>query len=290
MLAALVVDSSRLRRLIVLGTWLTFAVVPPLVATAAENPASSAKPGRVAVELVSEIVAIVPGKPFWAGLRMRHDPHWHTYWRNPGDAGAPTTLAWTMPPGFRTGEIEWPFPERLQRGPLASFGYQGEVLLPVLMFPPRALAATATLVVDARWLECSDSCVPQQAQLTLTLPAGARTPTRGPQAAAFALARTRLVQAAEGISATARIRGEAVEVTLTLPPDMARRGELFVETEDIVEPGAPPALGDKDGKLVWTSRLTPNGRKHVAAVWPAVWVTASLTGDRRAYRAEIRLR
>lgn len=290
MLAALHADSSRLRRLVSIATglWLLLAVAPADLAFAAERTLPSAKPGRVAVELLSELVAIVPGQPFWAGLRMRHDPHWHTYWRNPGDAGAPTTLAWTMPPGFRAGEIEWPFPERLQRGPLASFGYQGDVLLPVLIFPPRELAAKFTLAVDARWLECSDSCIPRQAQLTLTLPAGAQTPAHGPQAAAFAHARTRLVQAAEGLLATARIRGETVEVSLTLPPDMVRQGELFVELEDIVEPGVIPTLADKDGKLVWTSRLTPNGRKRVSGSWPAVWVTAAPAGGRRAYRADIR--
>jgi len=220
---------------------------------------------------------------------MRHDAHWHTYWRNPGDAGAPTTLAWTTPPGFRAGEIEWPFPERLQRGPLASFGYQGDVLLPVLIFPPRQLPATATLAVDARWLECNDSCIPRQAQLTLTLPAGAKVPSPSPHAPAFAMARARLVQAAEGLTATARIRGDTLEVTLTLPPGTARRGELFVEPEDIVEPGVIPTLVDKDGKLVWTSRLTPNGRKRGSGAWPAVWVTAAPAGDRRAYRVDIRL-
>lgn len=264
-----------------------FSVAPS--ALAAEKPVAAAKPGSVAVELVSEIVAIVPGKPFWAGLRMRHDTHWHTYWRNPGDAGTPTTLTWNLPPGFRAGEIEWPFPERLQRGPLASFGYQGEVLLPVLIFPPRELAAKSTLAVDARWLECNDKCIPRQARLVLTLPGGAKTATLGPQAVAFTRARERLVQAAEGLSATARIRGDAVEVTLMLPQDFARQGELFVEPEDIVEPGMIPTLVDRDGKLVWSSRLTPNGRRRGVGAWPAVWVTAPATGGRRAYRVDIRL-
>ena len=281
--------SSRLRRLVSTAAWawLLFAVQPP--ALAAEKTKAAAKPGSVAVELVSEIVAIVPGKPFWAGLRMRHDAHWHTYWRNPGDAGTPTTLAWTLPSGFRAGEIEWPFPERLQRGPLASFGYQGEVLLPVLIFPPRELAPKSALAVEARWLECNDNCIARQARLVLMLPGGAKTATLGPQAAAFARARERLVQAAEGLSATARIRGDAVEVTLTLPPDMARQGELFVEPEDIVEPGVIPTLVDLDGKLVWRSRLTPNGRKRSAGARPAVWVTAPAAGARRAYRVDIRL-
>ena len=282
---------SRLRSLlsIATGAWLcsSFAALSP--ALAAEKAVAAAKPGNVAVELVSDIVAIVPGKPFRVGLRMRHDAHWHTYWRNPGDAGTPTTLAWTLPSGFRAGDIEWPFPERLQRGPLASFGYQGDLLLPVLIFPPRDVAAKSTLMVDARWLECNDSCIPRQAQLSLTLPDGAKTPTRSTQAAAFALARERMVQAAEGLSATARIRGDMIDVTLAVPPGMGRQGELFIEPEDIVEPGAIPLLSDKDGKLVWSSRLTPNGRKSGPGVWPAVWVATAPTGVRRGYRVDISL-
>lgn len=275
--------------LIAVRVWLLayFVAAPPAFAVAAEKAVAAAKPGNVAVELVSETAAIVPGRPFWAGLRMRHDAHWHTYWRNPGDAGTPTTLAWTLPPGFRAGEIEWPFPERLQRGPLASFGYQGEILLPVLIFPPREAAAKSTLVVDARWLECNDSCIPRRAQLALTLTGDAKATVRSQHAAAFALARERRVQAAEGLSATARIRGDAVAVTLTLPPDMGHQGELFVEPEDIVEPGAIPLLVDRDGTLVWSSRLTPNGRKQSTGTWPAVWVAATPGGVRRAYRVDV---
>ena len=39
------------------------------------------------VELVSDNQSVAPGKPFWVALRMKMDPHWHVYWRNPGDSG-----------------------------------------------------------------------------------------------------------------------------------------------------------------------------------------------------------
>ena len=47
---------------------------------------------------------MAPGKPLWLGLQIEHAPHWHTYWKNPGDSGLPTTLAWALPPGFASGE------------------------------------------------------------------------------------------------------------------------------------------------------------------------------------------
>ena len=43
----------------------------------------------------------------------------------PGDSGLPTTLAWTLPAGFKAGEIDWPTPSRLPIGPLMNHGYEG---------------------------------------------------------------------------------------------------------------------------------------------------------------------
>ena len=59
----------------------------------------------VGAQLVSDAAAIVPGQPFTVALRLQHDPHWHSYWIAPG-TGYPTSLAWTLPEGFKAGEIQ----------------------------------------------------------------------------------------------------------------------------------------------------------------------------------------
>ena len=52
----------------------------------------------VKVELLSEPAAIKPGEPFTVGIRLSTmKEHWHTYWRNPGDSGEPTTVTWKLP-------------------------------------------------------------------------------------------------------------------------------------------------------------------------------------------------
>jgi thiol:disulfide interchange protein DsbD len=105
-------------------------------------------------------------------LRQKIDKGWHTYWRNPGDSGEATKIAWTLPPGWTAGEIVWPTPSRQPTGPLMNYGYAGEVLLPVAIMAPADArpGKTATLKAHATFLVCADICVPEEAELALSLP------------------------------------------------------------------------------------------------------------------------
>ena len=75
---------------------------------------------HVTAELVASRVGVQPGQSLQIALRLQHLPHWHTYWRNPGDSGLPTTLSWTLPTGAQAGEIQWPAPRRIQIGRMVS--------------------------------------------------------------------------------------------------------------------------------------------------------------------------
>lgn len=127
---------------------------------------------HVVVELVSEVEAVRPGQPFRVGLLIRHEPDWHTYWRNPGDSGLETRFSWTLPEGFEAGDIQWPYPERHEIEHLVNYGYSGEILLPVEITPPDALSdeRTAGISLKADWLVCKIECIPGSAELALELP------------------------------------------------------------------------------------------------------------------------
>src|SRR5687768_14437546 len=73
--------------------------------------------------LVSLHDHIVPGRPLQLGLLLEHDPHWHTYWKNPGDSGLPTVINLKLPAGFSATGIQWPLPERLPFGDMVNYGY-----------------------------------------------------------------------------------------------------------------------------------------------------------------------
>lgn len=106
------------------------------------------------------------------GLRLVHQPHWHTYWIAPG-TGFPPSLAWELPPGWTAGPIRWPAPHRVYDTAknLAGNGYEGVVTLPVTLTPPAGLApdTPVTLRAKAEWLMCKDVCIPGDAALSLTL-------------------------------------------------------------------------------------------------------------------------
>jgi thiol:disulfide interchange protein len=128
----------------------------------------------VKAELVADTTAIVPGKAFTAGLLLRMAPHWHTYWKFSGDAGLPSEIKWTLPPGWKVGEIQWPIPVKLKDpGDIETYGYENEVLLMQEITPPASIAdSSVKLSADASWLVCERLCIPGSAKLQIELPVG----------------------------------------------------------------------------------------------------------------------
>lgn len=160
---------------------------------AGELAAQPVKTPHVEAEFIVQSTVIVPGKPFRVALRLRMEKGWHTYWRNPGDAGMATSIEWTLPDGYIAGEIEWPYPEMMGEAPEVSYGYSDEILLPMtitpsssssfpsapkmepgspasfLPRPPTALPPLPQVTLSAKvsWLVCKDVCIPGSAEFHL---------------------------------------------------------------------------------------------------------------------------
>ena len=126
----------------------------------------------VKATLLADTSAIVPGKPFTAGLFLRMAPGWHTYWKFSGDAGLPTEIKWSLPPGWKVGEIEWPIPLKTNDpGDIQTYGYQDEILLMQEITPPAKIdISPVKLSAEANWLVCEKICIPGGANLELELP------------------------------------------------------------------------------------------------------------------------
>jgi thiol:disulfide interchange protein/DsbC/DsbD-like thiol-disulfide interchange protein len=158
-----------LRSIIALGFSLTAAIllcdaVPALAAS------SSADLPHVHVQLIAPDAQLHPGRNN-AGLYFKLEPGWHVYWKNPGDAGEPPHIKWTLPQEVTAGPIEYPIPKRLPLGPLMDFGYEDEVLFPLqLNVASSAARGSAVLHAKVDWLVCRGSCIPEKTELELTRP------------------------------------------------------------------------------------------------------------------------
>src|SRR3954468_9641093 len=138
-----------------------------LVALLTASPAFAQDGGpKVHARLVAEDKAVAPGGTITVALEEKIAPHWHTYWKNPGDAGAPTEIQWTLPPGWKAGPIQWPRPKRLPVGPLMDYGYEGTPwLLTSRTAPADAPVGPVTIRARGTWLVCEKICVPEEAAL-----------------------------------------------------------------------------------------------------------------------------
>jgi DsbC/DsbD-like thiol-disulfide interchange protein/cytochrome c biogenesis protein CcdA len=129
---------------------------------------------KVVARLIAEHQSIAAGESMWLGLKLQHDPHWHTYWRNPGDSGLATTIQWLdLPDGVEIGPLQWPAPQALEFFDLVNYGYEETVVLPLRIHLSKdyVFNDSDALSLSARvdWLMCEDVCVPAGGNLQITL-------------------------------------------------------------------------------------------------------------------------
>ena len=239
-------------RVLVAALLVLVAGALPGSSSAAAAPTAS---DLVAAELVTEPRAVEPGKPFTVGIRLSMKDGWHTYWRNPGDSGLATEIAWTLPDGFSAGPIQWPVPERIPVSHLVNYGYERETTLLVEVTPPAGLATgrNVNLTATVSYLVCERECIPGEAKLAASLPSAASGAGGGPDPATayiFAAARDRLPKPApwpariESAGGVLRLRVDAKGIG----PDTVASAYVFPMGETVIEHAAPQALAfDADG-------------------------------------------
>lgn len=228
-----------------------------------------APPTHVEASLVAAEQTIQPGRAFTVALRLVHEPHWHTYWLNPG-TGLATTIGWTLPEGFSAGEIQWPAPIVLKdsSGLIVGNGYEGETFLLVTITPPASLAAgeNVELKADAEWLMCADVCIPGNADLALTLPVSAAVPrpdaSWGAKIAATAAALPRALP-----DWTVTPTRDEKALTLAIAPTRGGPHEPtklhFFSDDNLVAYDLPQEVkSDGRGGFVLTAPISPDGPEN----------------------------
>ncbi|MDG6095702.1 thioredoxin family protein [Acetobacter sp. AN02] len=207
------------------------------IARAAESaPLTTA---RDTATLITDTDSLSTGQTFHAALRLNLKPGWHSYWRNAGDAGDAPTLDLRLT-GAATAagkDILWSVPRRLPEGALMSYGYTGDVILPVALTPKSGNGSTATLTAHAEWLVCAEVCVPESGDFQLALKAGtSASSAEAPLISAALNARPRTAPF------TAHIAPDGALTLHGQIPDKIRDAWFLPDTPGLIKQAAPQPL------------------------------------------------
>ncbi len=149
---------------------------------------------QLTARLIAEQSQVRPGDAITIALAQDIAPHWHTYWRNPGDSGQGPALDWQLPAGADASEFKWPVPERIAIEHLMNYGYSDSTAqLTEITVPADWPAGTPFPVnADSEILVCEKICIPVSGKLSVSVPTGAETITDASQEAFFRDVRGRI--------------------------------------------------------------------------------------------------
>jgi DsbC/DsbD-like thiol-disulfide interchange protein len=136
----------------------------------AQDTSAWQREAHAATRLIAGALVKTPGTAFIrAGIEIRLDPGWKTYWRYPGDTGVPPTFDFAGSQNIKSTTVQWPAPERFSDGAGGhSIGYVGDIILPLKVTPAND-AQSATLHAKLNYAICGTLCVPAKATLELPL-------------------------------------------------------------------------------------------------------------------------
>jgi len=243
----------------------------------------------VQADALANVSAVVPGEPFLVGVRLKMQPHWHTYWKYPGDAGIPTDIKWELPEGWRAGSIQWPIPLKLQEpGDIQIYGYHDEVLLIQKIAPAKNFTSpTVKLSAKVNWLVCEKICIPGDTVVTLSLPSA---PTNSPANTDLFARFQKQLPGSPGTNFSASWKSDATGLVLNVTqPELAKfpSVEFFPSPPENVAVGHPRLESHEGG--AYTFRIPLDNAKQDFKSLPGLIVFGNATDapDRSAWDVSV---
>jgi DsbC/DsbD-like thiol-disulfide interchange protein len=182
-----------------------------------------------------------------AGIEVKLQPGWKTYWRYPGDSGVPPRFDFAGSENLKTAKVLYPAPHLLQDDDGNSLGYKDHVTFPVQVTPKQA-GAVVKLRLKFDYAVCEKLCVPAEASAELTLGAGASVQDATLNEAE-ALVPKKMTAAQAGLSAQRVNKAAKPLVMVDLKAPAGAAANLFVEgpSPEWALPIPKPAPGAPDG-------------------------------------------
>ena len=225
------------------------------------------------------------------GLQVQMAEGWKIYWRSPGEAGYPPQVDWSGSENLESATFRWPVPHRFELFGLQTFGYGGEVVLPI---DARAADPSKAVRLEAKvdYLTCKEICVPRKATLAMTLPAG----PGGPSRQAHLIDRFRAQVPGEGAAAGLDLTGvDLVSDSDTPELELTATARPPFESPDAIVEGLPetkfgkPDIQLRDGGRTAVLRLTGQRGKLAEGALAGRTVTLTVFDGDRGLEREIAL-
>ncbi len=213
---------------------------------------------HVRAQLLSEEEFLLPGKSNWVGLQLEMQPHWHTYWKFPGDSGLPTTVKWQLPEGWKISDVYWPLPSRIFMPPLVNFGFEGEALLGFMLTPPAGSSGSYELQAKASWLVCKEECIPESVDLHLRVSVKDGQPKK--RTVLFEkLRQQQAVPPPQGSFVATHMEGKRIGLAWELEEDwLSGTVDFFPLVAQLVTGAKRPEVVKEKGRaIVWLDKAEP---------------------------------
>jgi thiol:disulfide interchange protein len=204
---------------------------------------------NIAASLVPETRVVAPGQTVTLALVMKPNQGWHGYWKNPGDSGIETSIAWQLPQGVTAGPIQYPVPDTLIIAGLMNYVYKGDYAQLIDVSIPAGLAPGTRLPLRGRldYLACTDEiCVPESAEVAVELETG----TPGARNPAFDGYRQALPKPL-GSDGAFQLAGNRFRMAVPIPASLATSEAYFFPlTDGALAYAAPQAVSRSGDTLI----------------------------------------
>jgi len=250
---------------------LLLVLLIPLFGLGAPARADSLPSGgapHLAIRLVAETDAPKPGSDVTIALDTHPEPGWHGYWSNPGDAGFPAELDWTLPDGVTASAPAYPMPSQLLIAGLMNYVYEKPYAPLVTLHLPAGIAAGTALPIKLHmsYLVCSASiCVPESADLALDLTAGNGhvDPARQAQFDAWRQAQPKPI----GATATYQVANGTFRLAIPYPAGASLdHAYFFPATTGFINYAAPQTVTRDGDRLIVETKANGAGTGTLAGI------------------------
>jgi thiol:disulfide interchange protein len=227
-----------------------------------QAPAAAQQVGgkNIAVSLLPGARQAPAGGSIPIAFVMKPKPGWHGYWKNPGDAGAEATIAWTLPHGVTVGALRYPVPERLTISGIMNYVYEHDyALLADLKLAANVVPGTRLpLKAKLDYLACTDEiCVPESAEVSAEIVAGpgGTATVKDARFDAFEAAMPKPL----GVDGHFVVEGDRVRIGVPLPAALDVADPYFFPLEfGSLDHGAVQAVSRKGDLLIVETKAGAN--------------------------------